>query len=43
MTINLFKCKYCLRELQPENICVYYNKDDEIIRVCGYCGDEVEV
>ena len=42
MILNPFKCEGCGEELQPENILVK-TTPDELIRVCGFCGHEVEV
>ena len=43
MILNPFKCPKCDNELQPENVGVKFGPNGELIRVCGFCGDEVEV
>jgi len=43
MIINPFKCESCGRELQPDDIGVGTNEDNELIKQCGFCGCEVVV
>ncbi len=42
MIINPIICKKCKHGLQPDKLGVKF-KGDKLIRVCGFCGDEVEV
>ena len=42
MILNPFKCEKCENELQPEDILVGTDKDN-LIRKCGFCGNEVIV
>lgn len=43
MIINSFKCEKCGREQQPEDILMNINLKGELIRICGYCENEVVV
>lgn len=43
MILNPFKCEKCKRELQPENLGVDVDDGGELIRICGFCGNKVEV
>lgn len=39
--INPFKCPECDMELQPEDILVGTDANNNLIRKCGFCGDEI--
>ncbi len=43
MIINPFKCENCNQELQPADILVGTNDKGNLIRVCKFCDNEVEV
>lgn len=42
MILNPFKCEKCQEPLQPNDIGIKVESDD-LIRVCGFCGNEVKV
>ena len=42
MILNPIICEKCGRELQPDMLGVNM-RDGDLIRVCGFCGDEVKV
>lgn len=42
MIINPIVCLKCENELQPENVGVK-TEGDKLIRVCGFCENEVEI
>lgn len=40
---NLIKCEACERELQPEDLLVGTDDEGELVRKCGFCGQEEKV
>lgn len=42
MILNPIVCEKCKRGLQPDMLGVKM-EDGDLIRVCGFCGDEVKV
>ena len=41
--INPMKCENCNKELQADAIMVTTDKENNLIRICGFCGYEVNV
>ena len=41
MILNPFRCEKCKEELQPEDIMVGVDKDGNLGRICGFCGNQI--
>ena len=42
MIINPIKCEKCGEDMQPDDIGIG-SKNDELIRICLHCGNEVAI
>jgi len=43
MILNPFKCENCKEELQPEDIMVGITKEGDVARICGFCGNQINI
>jgi len=41
MILNPIICKECGNELQPEDVGIRFSDNNDLVRVCCFCDDEV--